>query len=90
MWLMFRMFGTIFVIVFLISLFWNTLTGTNMFPVHVVFWVSVVLTFLFTGAGWVGVTVGSQVLLKKIDVCWNCGYGRDGDNTAYHQRWGNG
>jgi len=152
-WLVFRMFGTIFVIVFLISLFWNTLSGTNMFPVHVVFWVSVVLTSLFTGAGWVGVTVGSQVLLKndpefqnwkqrggrpywdnigwpvntssdieretglaepkytdfvppvewryqcpvcgsrvekKIDVCWQCGYGRDGDNTAYHQRWGNG
>ena len=25
---------------------------------------------------------------KKIDVCWRCSYGRDGDSTAYHQRWG--
>ena len=26
---------------------------------------------------------------KQIDVCWRCGYGRDGDSTAYQQRWGN-
>jgi hypothetical protein len=32
---------------------------------------------------------GSRVE-KQIDVCWRCGYGRDGDSTAYHQRWGNG
>ena len=63
-WLMFRMFGTIFVIVFLISLFWNTLSGRDMFPFAVAFWVSVVLTVWFTLAGWVGVTAGSQVLLK--------------------------
>ena len=56
-WLMFRMFGTIFVIVFLISLFWNTLSGRDMFPIAVAFWVSVVLTLWFTIAGWVGVTV---------------------------------
>ena len=64
-WLMFRMFGTIFVIVFLISLFWNTLSGRDMFPIAVAFWVSVVLTVWFTLAGWVGVTAGSQVLLRN-------------------------
>ena len=64
-WLMFRMFGTIFVIVFLISLFWNTLSGRDMFPIAVAFWVSVVLTLWFTLAGWVGVTAGSQVLLRN-------------------------
>ena len=152
--LMFRMFCTLFVIVFLISLFWNTLSGRDMFPIAIVFWVSVVLTIWFTIAGWVGVTVGSQVLLKddpafqkwkdnggrpfwdgglgwpintasdieretgiaepkytdfvppaswryqcpvcgarvekKIDTCWACGYGRDGNSDAYHQRFPNG
>ena len=23
-----------------------------------------------------------------IDVCWACGYGADGDSTAYYERWG--
>jgi hypothetical protein len=81
--LMFRMFCTLFVIVFLISLFWNTLSGRDMFPIAIVFWVSVVLTIWFTIAGWVGVE-------KKIDVCWNCNYGADGDSTAYRQRFPNG
>ena len=152
-WLMFRMFCTVFVIVFLFSLFWNTLSDRNMFPFNVVFWTSVVLTVLFTCVGWIGVTVGSQVLLnddpdfqkwkqrggrpywdtlgwpintatdieretglaepkytdfvppaswryqcpvcgsrveKAVDICWNCNYGADGDNTAYRQRWPNG
>ena len=151
--LLFRYFIAVFVITFLVSLFWNMLSGTNMFPFKVVIGVSVVLTVLFNVVGWVVVTSGSQVLLnndpnfhtwkrmggrpywdsigwpintatpieretglaepeytdfvppadwryqcpvcgarveKQIDVCWRCGYGRDGDSTAYRQRWGNG
>ena len=151
--LMLRYFVTVFVITFLISLFWNRLSGKDMFPISIVFWVSVVLTLLFTGVGWAGVTLGSQVLLrddpefqkwkakggrpywdslgwpvntatpieretglaepdytdfvppaswrfqcpvcgsrceKKIDICWACGYGRDGNSDAYHKRWPNG
>lgn len=30
---------------------------------------------------------GSRVE-KEIDVCWRCGYGADGDSTAYYQRRG--
>ena len=30
--LLFRFFVTVFVITFLVSMFWNTLSGTNMFP----------------------------------------------------------
>ena len=26
----------------------------------------------------------------RIDVCWNCRYGEDGDSTDYYRRWGNG
>lgn len=151
--LMFRYFVTIFVITFLISLFWNVLSGTNMFPFRAVIGVSLVLTGLFNVVGWVVVTLGGETILhndpnfqkwkrmggraywdsigwpintatpieretglaepeytdfvpppdwryqcpvcgarveKQIDVCWRCGYGRDGDSTAYHQRWGNG
>lgn len=151
--LLLRYFVTIFVITFLISIFWNTLSGTNMLPFKVVIGVSLVLTVLFNLVSWVVVTGGSKVLLnndpnfqkwkrmggrpywdsigwpintatpierktglaepdytdfvppadwryqcpvcgsrveKQIDVCWQCGYGRDGDSTAYHQRWGNG
>ena len=151
--LMFRYFVTIFMITFLISIFWNTLSGTNMFPFSAVIGVSVVLTVLFNVVGWVVVTGGSKVLLnndpdfqkwkemggrpywdsigwpintatpieretglaepeytdfvppaswryqcpvcgarveKKIDTCWRCSYGANGDSTAYHQRWGNG
>ena len=151
--LMFRYFVTILMITFLISIFWNTLSGTNMFPFSAVIGVSVVLTVLFNVVGWVVVTGGSKVLLnndpdfqkwkemggrpywdsigwpintatpieretglaepeytdfvppaswryqcpvcgarveKKIDTCWRCSYGANGDSTAYHQRWGNG
>ena len=151
--LVLRMFGTVFIIVFLISMFWNTLSwmagAGTMFPMAVAFWVAVVLTV----SGWTGATVGSTVFLrnheghqnwkkrggrpfwdtvgwpintatdieretgiaepeyttwtppahfkyqcpkcgsrveKKIDVCWNCNYGADGDSTAYRQRFPNG
>ena len=151
--LLFRYFMTVIVITFLISLFWNTLSGSNMFPFRAVIGVSLVLTVLFNVVGWVVVTLGGEAILhndsnfqkwkqmggrpywdsigwpintatpierqtglaepeytdfippshfkyqcpvcgsrveKQIDVCWRCGYGRDGDSTAYHQRWGNG
>ena len=156
--LVLRMFGTVFIIVFLISMFWNTLSwmagAGTMFPMAVAFWVAVVLTVLFTVAGWTGATVGSTVFLrndeghqnwkkrggrpfwdtvgwpintatdieretgipepqyppgmtppdhykfqcpscgarveKKIDICWACNYGADGDGTAYRQRFPNG
>ena len=151
--LLLRYFVTMFVITFLISLFWNTLSGSNMFPFKAVIGVSVVLTVLFNFVGWIVVTLGGEAILhndpnfqkwkqmggrpywdsigwpintatpierqtglaepdytdfippshfkyqcpvcgsrveKKIDICWRCGYGRDGDSTAYHQRWGNG
>lgn len=59
-----RMFGFNFVGCLLISLFWNTLSGMNMFPFEVVFWVAVILTVIFVSIGWATVTVGSDVLLK--------------------------
>lgn len=151
--LMVRYFLTVFIVTFLVSLFWNTLSGTNMFPFNVVIGVSVVLTLIFNAVGWTTTTVGSNILLnndpdfqqwkkmggrpywdsigwpinmatpieretglaepeytdfvppaewryqcpvcgarveKQIDVCWRCDYGRDGDSTACHERWGNG
>ena len=151
--LLFRYFVTVFVIIFLVSIFWNGLSGTNMFPFSAVIGVSAVLTVLFNVVGWVVVTGGSKVLLnndpnfqkwkrmggrpywdsigwpintatpieretglaepeytdfvppvgwrfqcpvcgsrceKKIDICWACGYGRDGNSDAYHKRWPNG
>lgn len=151
--LMLRYFMTVFLIVFMISLFWNGLSGTNMLPLKVVVGVSAVLTVLFNVVGWVVVTIGGEAILrndanyqkwkrmggrpywdsvgwpintstpieretglaepeytdfvppadwryqcpvcgarveKQIDVCWQCGYGRGGDSTAYHQRWGDG
>lgn len=63
--LLLRYFVTIFVITFLISLFWNVLSGTNMFPLEAVVGVSVVLTVLFNVVGWVVVTGGSKVLLNN-------------------------
>jgi hypothetical protein len=63
--LLFRYFVTVFVIIFLVSLFWNTLSGTNMFPFGAVIGVSVVLTVLFNAVGWIVVTGGSQVLLNN-------------------------
>jgi len=59
------MFGTIFVIAFIISLFWNTLSGSNMFPLRIVFWASVVLTVVITTSGWVIVNSASSVILKN-------------------------
>ena len=63
--LIFRYFVTVFLIVFMISLFWNGLSGTNMFPFGAVIGVSVVLTVLFNVVGWAVVTGGSQVLLNN-------------------------
>jgi hypothetical protein len=63
--LLFRYFGTVLVIIFAISLFWNTLSGTNMFPFGAVIGVSVVLTVLFNAVGWIVVTAGSKVLLNN-------------------------
>lgn len=151
--LLLRHFMTVFLIVFMISLFWNGLSGTNMFPFSAVIGVSLLLTALFSVVGWVVVTLGGEAILhndpnfqkwkkmggrpywdsigwpintatpieretglaepeyndfvppadwryqcpvcgsrveKQIDVCWRCGYGRDGDSTAYHERWGDG
>ena len=56
--LMFRYFVTIFILMFLVSMFWNGLSGTNMFPFKVVIGVSVVLTVLFNVVGWIVVTFG--------------------------------
>ncbi len=63
--LLFRMFCTIFVLSFLISLFRNTISGMNMLPLKVVFWVSVVLTIWITAVGWTLVTAVSKVLMRN-------------------------
>ena len=63
--LMFRYFVTIFMITFLISMFWNGLSGTNMFPFSAVIGVSVVLTVLFNVVGWVVVTFGGEAILRN-------------------------
>ena len=63
--LMLRYFLTIFVFMFLLSMFWNGLSGTNMFSFKAVIGVSVVLTVLFNIVGWVVVNVGSNVLLNN-------------------------
>ena len=49
--LMFRYFITVFVITFLISLFWNVLSGSNMFPFSAVIGVSVesLVTTMWSG-----------------------------------------
>ena len=151
--LLLRYFVTIFGIMLLVSMFFNGLSGMNMFSFRTVIGVSVVMTLLINVVGWLVVTGGSKVLLnndpnfqkwkrmggrpywdsigwpintstpieretglaepeytdfvppanwryqcpvcgsrceKKIDICWACGYGRDGDSTAYYQRWGKG
>lgn len=59
-----RIFVFNFVVCLLMSLFWNTLSGSNMFPLAVAFWVAVVLTVVFVVVGWTVVTIGSEVLLK--------------------------
>ena len=63
--LMFRYFVTVFVITFLVSLFWNVLSGSNMFPFSAVIGVSLVLTVLFNVVGWVVVTLGGEVILRN-------------------------
>ncbi len=63
--LLFRYFLTVFVIIFAISLFWNTLSGTNMLPFKVVIGVSAVLTVLFNVVGWVVVTLGGEAILHN-------------------------
>lgn len=63
--LLLRYFVTIFILTFLVSIFWNVLSDTNMFPFRAVISVSVVLTVLFTGVGWLVVTGGSEVLLNN-------------------------
>ncbi len=151
--LLFRFFLTVFVIIFAFSMFWNTLSGTNMLPFKAVIGASAVMTVLFTVVGWIINNVAGEALFgrnseylkwkksggrpywdslgwpintttpierqtglaepeytefvppdnwmyqcpvcgarveKKIDVCWRCGYGRDGDITAYHQRSSDG
>lgn len=61
--LLFRYFMTVFVITYLISVFWNVLSGTNMFPFKIVVGVSVMLTVLFNVVGWVVVTLGGETIL---------------------------
>ena len=63
--LMFRYFVTVFVITFLVSLFWNVLSGSNMFPFSAVIGVSLVLTVLFNVVGWVVVTLGGEAILHN-------------------------
>ena len=63
--LLLRYFVTLFILTFLVSMFWNGLSGTNMFPFSAVIGVSVVLTVLFNVVGWVVVTGGSKVLLNN-------------------------
>lgn len=63
--LLLRYFATVFIIIFAISVFWNTLSGTNMFPFKIVVGVSVVLTVLFNFVGWVVVTIGGEAILRN-------------------------
>lgn len=63
--LMVRYFVTVLLIMFMISLFWNVLSGTNMFPFRVVIGVSVVLTVLSNVVGWVLVTLGGEAILHN-------------------------
>jgi len=63
--LLLRYFVTVLVITFLFSMFWNTLSGTNMFPFEAVIGVSVVLTVLFNVVGWVINTIAREVLLGR-------------------------
>ena len=64
--LLLRYFVTVFVITFLISLFWNVLSGSNMFPFSAVIGVSVVLTVLFNVVSRLLVTFGCQAILLDV------------------------
>ena len=63
--LLFRYFITVFVITFLLSMFWNGLSGTNMFPFKAVIGVSVALTVLFNVVGWIINTVAGEALFGR-------------------------
>lgn len=63
--ILFRYFVTVFVILFVISVFWNTLSGTNMFPIKAVIGSSLVLTVLFNIIGWVINTVAGELLFGR-------------------------
>lgn len=63
--LMIRYFVTVFVLVFLVSIFWNTLSGTNMFPFRAVIGVSMLLTVIFNVVGWIVVTFGGEAILRN-------------------------
>ena len=141
--LMGRMFAAIFIIMFLISKIFNSLSGMTMFPLPGVIIASMMLTVICTVIGWVVVTGGMEALHgndseyknwkaqggrpywdtlewpintatpierltglaepkysnfvppssyrfqcprcgarveHQIDVCWNCGYGKDGNS----------
>lgn len=133
-YLIFRMFCYFFGGFLLARLFWNTLSGRDMFELHVAFWCAVVMTALTIIPGWLVMTFMSSVVYrhdyrhqmekqkgfrpywdtlpwpvqpgfvppatwefscpvchsrveKQIDVCWKCGYGADGDSTAYFQQF---
>ena len=60
--LMGRMFGVIFTIMFLISKFFNGLSGANMFPLPGVITASIMLTIICTVIGWVVVTGGMEAI----------------------------
>jgi hypothetical protein len=64
-YLLARMFGYFFMGALLISLFFNGLSGMNMFPFPAVIGVAVVLTILCSTIGATVVTVGSQIFLKN-------------------------
>lgn len=146
-----RMFGCVLVISVGSSVFWNGISGREMFPIGVSVVVAVVVTAFLLLIGFVVVTLGGNALLgndpeyqrwrahggrpyldslpkpinpdasitretglaepeytdfvppagwrfqcpvcgsrveKKIDVCWRCRYGRDGNSTAYFERFG--
>jgi len=59
-----RMFAFNFIGAYLASLFWNGLSGRDMFPLAIVFWVAVTLTIIFMSVGWTVVTGGSELLPK--------------------------
>lgn len=63
--LLFRYFVTVFVILLVISIFWNTLSGTNMFPLNAVIGSSVVMTVLFNVVGWMLNTVAGEALFGR-------------------------
>lgn len=64
-YLLFRMWFTVFIIVCIIRLFWNTVSGFNMFPLNVAFGVSVMLTGLFTVMGLIVVGGGTNFLHRN-------------------------